>query len=84
MFVIFALLVAGVGGYLAVSYQAKKEANIIQTPSVQEAVAEPASESLGSEAFEQANNPLKGEALEANPFKEIENPFSDAYKNPFE
>lgn len=40
-------------------------------------------QTIGSELFEKAQNPLKGELPQTNPFKAETNPFKNAETNPF-
>ena len=42
------------------------------------------SSSLGSEIFDQTQNPLGGNVPDSNPFKDQKNPLDAIYKNPFE
>ena len=40
--------------------------------------------SLGSEIFDQTQNPIEGNVPDANPFKDQKNPLDSLYQNPFE
>lgn len=45
--------------------------------------AEVPAQSIGAELFEKAQNPLKGELPETNPFQAETNPFKNTETNPF-
>gem|GEM_PF-5222916 len=55
-----------------------------QTPSAPPPqTKEPPASTLGGKVFEKAQNPLKGQVPQTNPFKEQKNPLDVIYKNPF-
>lgn len=82
--IIAIIAVAAIAGFWY--WRSRQAAPPPQTPVVKE---EPAG--LGAQIFEQAQNPLKGDVPETNPFAADTNPFDadtnpykDAYKNPFQ